>query len=78
MTRRKLQVFSWSDRLIVAYSMPQAAKLIREQFGSIRGSVIVAATGKVDYCDDEGHVIGSVNANNCGGVWPVPMIVPEL
>lgn len=75
---RKMMLFNWSDRLVAAYSLSGAARLIRERFETVRGSKIVPVKGRVPYCDADGSELGRVNATDCGRVWPVPMILPEL
>lgn len=74
---RKMMLFNWSDKLVAAYSLSGAARLIRERFETTRGAKIVPVTGKVSYCDEGGEELGKVNATDCGRVWPVPMILPE-
>ena len=75
---RKVMLFNWSDKLVAAYSLSGAARLIRERFETTRGSKIVPVKGRVAYCDADGSELGKVNAANCGRVWPRPMILPEL
>ena len=74
---RKLMMFNWSNTYVVAYSLSGAAKLIRDRFETTRGSKVSPVTGKIPYCDEDGKELGKVDATDCGGVWPFPMIIPE-
>lgn len=75
--KRRMLLFNWSDRLVAAYSISGAKRIIRERFGSTRGSKMLPVTGRIAYHNEDGKVLGKVSGQNCGSVWPKPMLVPE-
>ena len=76
--KRKLRLWMWGTKLVAAFSASGAVRIVREYYGSAAGYQIVPVTGQVEYFDYDGTVIGTVNAEDCSGVWPTPSIIPEL
>jgi hypothetical protein len=73
---RKTKVYHFDGHLYAAYSLSGAKKMAREDFCTAAGMKPV--TGSVEYCDEEGRVIGAVDAEDCSAVWPKPERLPEL
>lgn len=68
----------WGTKFVAAFSAYGATRIVREYYGSARGDKIVPVTGAVDYVDEDGSPLGTVDAADCSSVWPIPMIVPDL
>jgi len=76
--KRNLRLWMWGTKLVAAFSASGATRIVREYYGSASGSKIVPVTGSVEYVDQDGSPLGTVNAEDCSSVWPIPMIVPDL
>ena len=72
---RKTRLFTFSDRLIAAYSQSGAEAIAREYCGTAAG--VEPACGKIDYCDENGEPSGTVDAADCSAVWPKPCMGPD-
>ncbi len=76
---RHTRLYQWNgDRMIAAYSLSGAKKLVREFEGTTKGHEIISVSGPVDYCDFEGEPAGTINGEDCSAAWPTPQIIYDL
>ena len=73
---RKTKVYDFDGHLIAAYSLSGAKRIARDRFGSAAG--IKPVTGPVEYADENGHPIGSVDGKDCSSIWPKPEVIPDV
>jgi hypothetical protein len=70
----------WSDLIIVAGTAREARKLLLDRYDApeLRGNKIEPCNGMIEYCNDDGEIVGSVDGANVESVWSKPCIVPDF
>jgi hypothetical protein len=80
MPKNKIRAWMWSDLLIAARTEREVRALLLDRYDAtdLRGSKIKPCNGKIEYCNDDGEIIGTVDGADVESVWPKPCIVPDF
>jgi hypothetical protein len=70
----------WADLLIAARTRGKARLLLLDRYDAreFRSSDIRPYDGMIEYCNDDGEVVGEVDGANVESVWPNECIVTEF
>jgi hypothetical protein len=75
-----LRAWHWEDQIVVARTKKEAVSILKDRYdgADFRRYPVRPADGEIEYCNEEGEIIGSVDGANVESVWSTPCIVPEF